>query len=222
MATVYIVGTPIGNLEDITLRGIETLKNVSLILAEDTRVTKKLLDRYDISTPLFPCHQHSTEKTYARAKDELDIGNDVALVTDAGTPGISDPGGKLIEYIVENSDHTISPIPGVSALTTALSISGMPTDRFTFYGFLPHKKGRQTMIKQIMESDMTSGFFESPHRIMKLLDQIEEYAKKEKKILIMREGTKKFETLYRGTTEDIEILKNTIKEKGEFTVIISA
>lgn len=221
MSVLYIVGTPIGNLDDMTLRGIETLKKVSLIFAEDTRVTKKLLTRYDISTSLTTCHQHSTEKTYERAIVELDSGNDVALVSDAGTPGISDPGGKLIEYIVEHGKHTVSPIPGVSALTTALSISGFPTDRFVFYGFLPHKKGRQTMIKHILESDITSAFFESPHRIKKLLSQIDEYATKEKKIVVMREGTKKFETIYRGLTSDMSTLKDKIKEKGEFTVIIS-
>ncbi|MEK7167843.1 MAG: 16S rRNA (cytidine(1402)-2'-O)-methyltransferase [Patescibacteria group bacterium] len=214
MSKLYIVGTPIGNLKDITLRALEILKSADLIACEDTRVSKKLLDHYEIKTKLVSYHQHSNEKKVSFLLQELASGKEIALITDAGTPGISDPGNLLVKEIGEK--HEVIAIPGPSALTAALSISGLPTDKFFFLGFLPHKKGRETLFKRIEESEETVVFYESTHRIMKTLERIKEW---KRNIVVCRELTKKFETVYRGKPKDI-LEKISKENRGEFVVII--
>ena len=219
MSKIYIVATPIGNLEDITLRALDTLKDVDIILAEDTRVSRKLLDHYSIRIKIFSWHQHS--KDWSKVKNFLEQDKDIAYISDAGTPGISDPGGKLIQLVLNDfPDTKIIPIPGVSALSTIISIGGIPLDRFEFLGFLPHKKGRKTLIEYIKESKIPIIFFESVHRVLKTLESLKDC---DKEIIIGRELTKKFETIYRGNAKEIlEILeKDKIQVKGEFTILIN-
>jgi len=171
--TLYIVGTPIGNSKDITLRALETFNNVTYVIAEDTRVTSKLFSLHNIQTPLRSFHHHSSTSVMEKIYEDIKNEKNIALVTDAGMPGISDPGGKLIEYIIKkDTTIAIETVPGPSALTAALSLSGFPTDRFTFYGFLPHKKGKQKILKEISDSKYTSVFFESPHRVKKTLHDL--------------------------------------------------
>lgn len=224
MSKFYVVATPIGNLGDITLRAIETLKNVDLILCEDTRVTKKLLDKYEIKKPTMSYHAQSKLAKVDKIFALLEEGKDLALVSDAGTPGISDPGAMLVSKIKEELSDTIQviPIPGASAIITALSASGLPTHEFTFLGFLPHKKGRETLFKEIAEAKRTFAFYESPHRILKTLESLNKFCPK-KKVCIARELTKIYEEIKTGTPKEIlEYLeKNPVKQKGEFTVLIS-
>ena len=210
---LYIIATPIGNLADITLRAIETLKSVDLIACEDTRVSKKLLDHYEITTKLISYHQHSGQTKVVQIIDELKAGKDLAVITDAGTPGISDPGNKLVADVISQlgDEVQIIPIPGPSALISALSISGLPTDRFLFLGFLPHKKGKETLIKKIADNEMVSVFYESTHRIMKTLEKMKNFLEPERQIVVCRELTKKFETIYRGTVS--EVLEKLSKDK---------
>lgn len=226
MSKFYVVATPIGNLGDITFRAIETLKNVDLILCEDTRVTKNLLNKYEIKKPTMSYHAQSklakTDKIFSLLKE----GKDLALVSDAGTPGISDPGAMLVSQIKENTylrdSVNVIPIPGASAVITALSASGLPTHEFTFLGFLPHKKGRETLFKEISEAKRTMVFYESPHRILKTLESLDKFCP-DKKVCIARELTKIYEEFKTGTA--FELLKylneNKIKQKGEFTVLVS-
>lgn len=222
--TLYVVATPIGNLGDITLRALEILKSVDTILCEDTRVTAKLLAYYNIQKPLKSYHQHSEGKILREIEELLDIGKNLALVTDAGTPGISDPGNELISHIIYPASPAgghvshIIPIPGVSAVTTALSISGFPTDKFIFMGFPPHKKGRKTFFQEVTDAKYTVAFYESSHRIKKCLTEFASVIDKKRQICICRELTKKFETIYRGAIE--EITKMDIPEKGEFVVVV--
>ena len=172
MGILSIVSTPIGNLGDITLRAIETLKNADAIFCEDTRVTAKLLQRYEISKPLVRCDEKMEEVAAKKAIELLEEGKRVALVSDAGTPGISDPGGRLVARVRRFApETTIEAIPGPSALVAALSIAGLNSPEFTFLGFLPHKKGRQTALKEIAASERTVVLYESPHRILKLLKE---------------------------------------------------
>lgn len=225
---LYVVATPIGNLGDMTFRAIETLKSVDLALCEDTRVTGKLLAHYDIGTPTMSYHANSKLSKHEKILDLLREGKLLALVSDAGTPTISDPGVMLIEMIKhELPDVKIVAIPGASALTAALSISGIPSPQFTFYGFLPHKKGRETIFKEIAgrgpTSTRTAVFYESPHRIMKTLESLVEHLGDDRKVVIARELTKVFEETVSGTPE--EVLKyfkqNPDKVRGEFVVIVS-
>jgi 16S rRNA (cytidine1402-2'-O)-methyltransferase len=220
---LYIVATPIGNLEDITLRAIDTLKSVDVIFCEDTRVTRKLLDRYEIKNNLDSYHQHSDNRKVNQIIELLKQGKNIAYVSDAGTPGISDPIGKLVESITEEfpDDNLIESIPGASALTVALSLSGFNADNFVFLGFLPHKKGKETLLKEIIASKRTIAFFESTHRILKSLDKLNDLGfQKDRKVVICRELTKKFESIYRGNLEKvINDLKNDVT-KGEFVVVI--
>jgi 16S rRNA (cytidine1402-2'-O)-methyltransferase len=176
---LYIVGTPIGNLEDISLRALRILGEVDFILCEDTRVTKKLLEHYKIKTPTISYHQHSDFPKTDYILDLLGQGKDLALVSDAGTPGISDPGGKLVQAVSEKfgEDIKIESVPGPSAITAALSISGIPTDKFIFMGFPPHKKGRQTFLKKILESSYPVVVYESKHRIVKFLEELDKIEK---------------------------------------------
>jgi len=214
MSTLYIVATPIGNLEDITLRALHILKEVDLILCEDTRVTKKLLSRYDIKTPTQSYHQHSKLKKINYILNLLKQDKSLALVSDSGTPGISDPGNKLINHLAKSlPDLEIIPIPGPNAAVAAASISGLPMDKFVFMGFPPHKKGRQKFFKEVAESKYPVILYESPHRILKTLEELRDF-----EIVVGRELTKKFETVYRGKARDV--IKK-IKPKGEFVIAIN-
>ena len=212
---LYIVATPIGNLGDVTLRALETLKSVDFILCEDTRVTLKLLNHFEIKTKTISYHEYSTEKKIREIKTLLEEGKNLALVTDAGTPGISDPGNFLISSL---TDIEIIPIPGASAVVTALSISGFPTDKFLFLGFPPHK-GRAKFFKDLLETKYTTAFYESNHRIKKCLGELQENLDPNTKICICRELTKKFESIYRGSVGGIGDMQ--VPEKGEFVLIVS-
>src|SRR3989344_5053626 len=219
---LYIVATPIGNLEDITLRAISVLTNADLILAEDTRVTKVLLERYNIKKDLLSYHEHSGLKKLDRIVEMLKNGDNLALVTDAGTPGISDPGNYMIkEVLKEIPDLKIVPIPGPNAAIAALSISGFYSDEFVFLGFPPHKKGRQTFFRKVGATPATVVFYESKHRIIKTLEDLKIKASLgDRQLVVARELTKQFETIYRGTTEDVlrELQGGNIL--GEFVVVI--
>ncbi|MCB9802424.1 16S rRNA (cytidine(1402)-2'-O)-methyltransferase [Candidatus Nomurabacteria bacterium] len=220
MSTLYLVATPIGNLEDFTYRAENTLNQVDAILAEDKRVSSKLLSHYKIKKPLLVWQQHSKESDWQRIKSLLAEDKNLALVTDAGTPGVSDPGGQLIAKVLEEFPEVdIVPIPGASALTALMSVAGIALDKFLFLGFLPHKKGRQTMLLEIKESKIPVIFFESVHRILKTLDALVDC---DKQIILGRELTKQFETIYRGTAKEIkEVLeKNPGQVKGEFVLIV--
>lgn len=220
MPNLYIVATPIGNLEDITFRAIRILREADLILCEDTRQTKKLLNRYEIQTPTMSYHHHSKLDKINRIVDLINEGKNLALVSDAGTPGISDPGNLLIRHLIDNNiDVKIIPIPGASAVISALSVSGFPTDNFIFLGFVPHKKGRQTFFENLAQEKRTAVFYESCHRIMKTLDSLQKYLP-EKEIAICRELTKIYETIYRGKPEDAAKKITPDQVKGEFVVII--
>ena len=221
MSNLYIIATPIGNLEDITLRALRVIKEVDLILCEDTRHTKRLLDKYEINTPTMSYHQHSKLNKINKIVNLLECGKNLALVSDAGTPGISDPGNKLIEYLVENNiDVKIIPIPGPSAVISALSISGFPTDNFIFLGFVPHKKGRQTFFENLAKEKKTATFYESPHRIMKTLESLKKYIP-EKEIAVCRELTKIYETIYRGKPDEVAKKIASDEIKGEFVVVVN-
>ena len=220
MGTLFIIATPIGNLKDITLRALETLKEVDVVLAEDTRVTKKLLVHYEIKTPLLSYHQHSKESVMEKAFQLLFEGKDLALVSDAGTPGICDPGNELIAFLLKrNSKIQIVPIPGASAITTLLSIAGIGTDKFLFLGYPPHKKGRKKFFEEVVASKHPVLFYESPHRIMKSLKEME--ALDPKLFLVVgRELTKQFETIYRGSSKEIQKKLEENPIKGEFVLLV--
>jgi 16S rRNA (cytidine1402-2'-O)-methyltransferase len=181
---LYIVATPIGNLEDISLRALRILGEVDFVLCEDTRVTKRLLNHYKINTPTISFHQHSGLDKMSEVIRYLREGKNLALVSDAGTPAISDPGGKLVQAVIDNfgEDVKIESVPGPSAVTAALSISGIPTDKFIFMGFPPHKKGRQTFIRKIIESEFPVVVYESKHRIIKFLEELRQIAENRKRI----------------------------------------
>ncbi|MBP6883839.1 MAG: 16S rRNA (cytidine(1402)-2'-O)-methyltransferase [Candidatus Pacebacteria bacterium] len=224
MSKLYIVATPIGNMGDITMRALDTLKNVDLILCEDTRETKKILNKYGITKDTMSYHAQSKLAKTDKIFELLENGKDLALVSDAGTPGISDPGAMLVSLVKEKfgDDVQVVPIPGASAVITALSASGLPTHEFSFLGFLPHKKGRETLFKEIAQSERTMVFYESPHRILKTLESLIKFCPT-KKVCIARELTKVYEEFKAGTpAELLEYLeKNPIKQKGEFTVLVS-
>lgn len=235
MAKFYVVATPIGNMGDITFRAVETLKSVDLILCEDTRETKKILDRYNINTPTlsYPSDDviragHAKDKFTRTTKwggifELLKEGKDLALVSDAGTPGISDPGAMLVSKIKEELEEVeVIPIPGASAVITALSASGLPIHEFTFLGFLPHKKGRETLFKEIASSKRTVVFYESPHRILKTLESLEKFCPN-KKVCLARELTKIYEEFKTGSAEELlkYLKENPVKQKGEFTILVA-
>lgn len=224
MGTLYVVGTPIGNLEDITLRALRVLREADVIFAEDTRVTKKLLAHYKIKTPLSPVHTRNERHAAQAIVAELTTGKRVALVSDAGTPGISDPGALLVSVVREAlPDIKIEAVPGPSALTAALSVAGVPASEFLFLGFLPHKKGRETLFKEIEESKRTVVFYESPHRILKTFKALANYDTIYRTITTARELTKIHEEVKSGSV--LELLeyftKNSEKVRGEFVVIVS-
>lgn len=215
---LFVVATPIGNLQDISFRAVETLKKVNCIFAEDTRTSKKLINHYDIDTKLYSYHDHSSEKEIARLLDILKDNKDVALISDAGTPTISDPGYSLIRQCI-NEGIDVIPIPGASALTAAISASGLPSDAFTFIGFLPTKKGRKKKISSLENLDMTIVLFESPHRLIKTLNQLKE-ALGERPIVVARELTKLYEEIIRGNFSSAIEFFEAKKIKGEIVIMI--
>lgn len=217
MSILYIVATPIGNLEDITLRALRILKEVKVIYCEDTRHTKQALVHWDIKTSCVSLHQHSSPAKLQEVVRRLSRGEDIAYVTDAGTPGISDPGGRLVEAVV-TAGFSAVPIPGPSAVAAALSASGLPTDHFRFLGF-PPLKGRENFWKKVLEQKETFVFYESSHRLVKALDELIRLGAGERRCVVARELTKKFETFYRGTvTQVLEKLPPLIK--GEIVVVV--
>jgi 16S rRNA (cytidine1402-2'-O)-methyltransferase len=255
LGKLYIVATPIGNLEDITLRALRVLKEADLILCEDTRVTKKLLDRYEIQKPLLSYHHHSKLSRVEKIVEHLENGKNLALVSDAGTPGIQDPGNQLIAKLFEIKSPSslprrqagspfakggeadslslikgelerdlieIIPIPGVSALTAIASVAGINMDKFLFFGFPPHKKGRETFFREVAEAKYPVVYFESPHRFFKNLELLENF-KPGAKLIVGREITKMFEEIVRGGIQEIKKIwakKGEKQKKGEFVLII--
>lgn len=224
MPTLYIIATPIGNLEDITLRALRVLKEVDVILCEDTRTTQKLLQKYDIATPTLSYHSHSGLAKVEKIFELLEGGKNLALVSDAGTPTISDPGVLLVSQVKEKfgNDVAIVPVPGPSAVIAALSASGLPSSDFLFLGFLPHKKGRETLFKEIALSKRTTVFYESPHRILKTLESLKKHLGDNRKIVLARELTKIYEEIVTGTAQELLMYfeKNKNKVKGEFVVMV--
>ena len=215
---LYIVATPIGNLDDISLRALQTLKNVDIIYAEDTRKTSILLNHYDILNTINSYHQHSSENKKDTILKHLIDGENVALVTDAGTPGISDPGNELINYLLEKEPIIkVIPIPGPSALTASLSASGFRADKFVFIGFLPKKK-RTKLFKWLKEGRMTFAFYESPKRLQKTLEVLREHFNGDTRVVVARELTKLHESIYRERLEDINVASEELK--GEIVVIV--
>jgi len=220
MSQLYIVATPIGNLGDITFRAIETLKEVDFIAAEDTRHTKRLVDKYEIDTKLVSFHAQSSEAKTMALIERLKKGETAALVSDAGTPCVSDPGFRLVKLASEQGIDVI-PIPGASALTTLISASGFPTDTFTFHGFLPHKKGRQTLVKSFKDAEHCQVVYESVHRFGKLLKELAEHVDADRSICVGRELTKMHEEIWRGTVAQAQAYFNESNTKGEFVVIVA-
>jgi 16S rRNA (cytidine1402-2'-O)-methyltransferase len=217
--SLYIVPTPIGNLGDITLRGLEVLKNVSLILAEDTRTTSHLLKHFGISKPLQSFHIFNEHKVLKGLIDRLRNNETMALVSDAGTPGISDPGFLLVREVLREG-LAIECLPGPTAFVPALIKSGFPSDRFVFEGFLPHKKGRQTALKQLALEERTVILYESPHRLVKTLEQLIEVAGPDRKVSVSRELTKIHEETRTGTLADVLAHFSTTDVKGEIVIVI--
>lgn len=215
MGTLYIVATPIGNLGDITFRAIEILNSANLVACEDTRRTAILLSKYEIKKPLVSYHQHSKITKIDYLISELKSGKNIALVTDAGTPGIADPGGVLIREALENA-IVVAPIPGPSAVTAILSVAGVNTDKFLFLGYLPKKKGRETLFKKFKDYDYPIVIYESPERIIKTLNEIKDKWS-DCQVIVGRELTKKFEEIYRGRISEI-ITK--IRPQGEFVLCL--
>lgn len=234
MGTLYIVATPIGNLEDITLRALRVLKEVDIILCEDTRTTKKLLQKYEIDTPTMSYHSHSKLAKVEKIFELLEDGENLALVSDAGTPTISDPGVLLVRQIKEKfgpsavadtaqagDEARVVPIPGPSALIAALSASGVSSSEFVFLGFLPHKKGRETLFKEIAATKRAVVFYESPHRVLKTLASLNTHTPN-RSVVLARELTKIHEEFLAGTAAElISMLKgDPQKQKGEFVVVV--
>lgn len=216
--TLYVVSTPIGNLEDITFRAVKILSGVDLIAAEDTRKTKILLEHYKIQKELISYFQFNEAKRTPELIEALKSGKSIAIVSDAGTPGISDPAYRLVRAAVEEGINII-PIPGVSALLAALVVSGLPTDGFVFEGFLPHKKGRRTKLEQLKTESRTIILYESPHRILKTLQQLQETLGN-RQVAVGREITKKFEEFFRGTLSEAFNYFSAKSIKGEFVLVI--
>ncbi|MDE2079303.1 MAG: 16S rRNA (cytidine(1402)-2'-O)-methyltransferase [Patescibacteria group bacterium] len=221
---LFVVATPIGNLGDITLRALETLKSCDKIIAEDTRVTKKLLDRYEIRKPLISLRARSARAAFERVAALVEEGETLVYVTDAGTPGISDPGPLLVSLVREKcGEAAVVPIPGAAAVTAAVSAAGIPIDEFTFVGFLPHKKGRQKMLDTLVAEKRAAVLYESPHRMKKLLDELSARVP-ERSLVIARELTKLHEQIAAGTVRELaeRYATGDISPKGEFVVILGA
>jgi len=216
---LFIVPTPIGNLEDITLRAINVLKSADLILAEDTRTSSFLLKHLQIEKPLKSYHQHNEHKILEELVAALNSGKNIALISDAGTPGISDPGFLLIREAIAN-DVTIISLPGATAFVPALVNSGLPCNEFSFYGFLPQKKGRQTRLKLLAQEEKTFIVYESPFRLVKLLQELKEHLGSQRKACVCRELTKMFEETKRGTIEELITFYTSKTVKGEIVVVV--
>lgn len=215
--TLFIVATPIGNLGDISARALETLRTVDLVLAEDTRVTAKLLAAYEIRVKVDSFHEHTDAGKLARVIEKLVGGSAMALVTDAGTPGISDPGSWLVAEAVKAGVKVV-PIPGASAVAAAVSICGFTSDRFTFVGFPPHKKGRQTFFKELLDIPHMIVLYESTHRILKTLEALRDMGRS---LVVCRELTKMHETIYRGSVDQVLEQLSKTSTKGEFVIVIA-
>ena len=219
MSKLYVVPTPVGNLEDMTMRAVRVLNEVDLILAEDTRTTSVLLRHFDIHTPMSSHHKFNEHKTVEQVVERILQGATVALVSDAGTPAISDPGFLLVRACVAH-DVEVECLPGATAFVPALVNSGLPNDRFCFEGFLPQKKGRQTKFKELATEERTMIFYESPFRIVKTLEQMAEYWGAERKASVSREISKKFEETVRGTLSELIIHFTENPPKGEFVMVV--
>lgn len=216
---LYVVPTPVGNLEDITLRALRVLKEVDLILAEDTRTSSVLLKHYDIHTPLKSHHKFNEHETSDQMAERIAAGLNVALISDAGTPGISDPGFMLVRACVERSVE-VQCLPGATAFVPALVDSGLPCDRFYFEGFLPQKKGRQTRLQQLAQQEHTMIIYESPFRLQKTLEQLAEYLRQDRHASVSREISKKFEDTQRGTIAELIAHYKEHPAKGEIVIIV--
>ena len=219
MAKLYVVPTPIGNLEDITLRAINVLKEVDFILAEDTRTTSHLLRHLGIEKPMHSHHKFNEHATVARVAESIASGRNVALVSDAGTPGISDPGFLLVRKCVEEGID-VETLPGATALIPAVVQSGFPCDKFAFEGFLPQKKGRMKRIQELATEERTLVFYESPYRVVKCLEQLAEVMGMERRVAVVREITKKFEETVRGTVAEAIAHFKAHEPKGEFVIVV--
>ncbi|MFU8811496.1 MAG: 16S rRNA (cytidine(1402)-2'-O)-methyltransferase [Balneolaceae bacterium] len=221
MSTLYLVATPIGNLSDFSPRAVEVLQSADRIGCEDTRTSGKLLQAYAIQKPLFSFHQHNEHHKVDRVMEYLAAGETIALITDAGMPGLSDP-GFLAARAAHQNGYTVSAIPGPDALTTALAASGLPSDRFLFEGFLPAKKGRQTRIQEIADADITTVLYESPHRILKLLTKMLEVMDGTRMVCMARELTKAYEEVVRCTLAELaDNLEERTSIKGEIVLIVA-
>lgn len=217
---LFLVPTPIGNLKDITLRALEVLKEVDVILAEDTRTSAHLLNHYQINRPISPYHQHNEHKILQHLVDQLLAGKKMALITDAGTPGISDPAFLLVRECVKQGVKVES-LPGATAFVPALVNSGIPTNRFTFEGFLPLKKGRQTLFKKLAAEERTMIFYESPMRLVKTLEDFAQYFGAEREASVSRELTKMFEENKRGTLAELATYFKSKTVKGEIVIVVA-
>ena len=222
MAKLILVPTPIGNLGDITIRAIEILKEVDFVLAEDTRTSRKLFKHYEISTPLQAHHMHNEHKTAEQYAERIANGETIALISDAGTPSISDPGFLLVRTCIEK-DVEVECLPGATAFVPALAVSGLPSDRFIFEGFLPHKKGRKKRLEALIEENRTIIFYESPYRVKKAIDQFIEVFGEDRKAAVIREISKIYESVYRGTLIELSkrLESKELVEKGEFVIVVS-
>lgn len=219
MSKLYLVPTPIGNLEDITFRALTVLKEVDYILAEDTRTSGKLLKHFDISTPMQSHHMHNEHKTVENIVKRIQAGETFALISDAGTPAISDPGFLLTRACIQNG-VAVECLPGATAFVPALVNSGLPNDKFVFEGFLPVKKGRQTRLKLLAEESRTMIFYESPHKLLKTLSNFAEYFGEERQVSVSRELTKMFEETKRGSVKEILSYYTEKPAKGEIVIIV--
>jgi 16S rRNA (cytidine1402-2'-O)-methyltransferase len=216
---LYLVPSPIGNLQDITLRALEVLKQVDVILAEDTRMSSRLLNHYQIIKPLSPYHQHNEHRVLHHLVDQLLQGKKMALLTDAGTPGVSDPAFLLVRECIKVG-VTVECLPGATAFVPALVDSGLPMNRFVFEGFLPLKKGRQTMLKQLAEEERTMIFYESPMRLVKTLEEMSEYFGADRRCCVSRELTKLFEENRRGSLAEVCAYYKEKGVKGEIVIVV--
>ncbi len=219
MSKLYIVPTPIGNLEDMTFRAVKILQEVDLILAEDTRTSGKLLKHFEITTQMHSHHMHNEHKMVNRIVERLKSGETIALISDAGTPAISDPGFLLTRACIQN-DVDVECLPGATAFVPALVNSGLPNDKFVFEGFLPVKKGRQTRLKLLSEEERTMIFYESPHKLLKTLTHFQEYFGEERLVSVSRELTKLYEETVRGTITEVLTHFENKAPKGEFVVVV--
>lgn len=216
---LYVVPTPIGNLKDITLRALEVLKDVDVILAEDTRTSSKLLNHYEIKKPLTPYHQHNEHQVISHLADQLLAGKKMAIITDAGTPGISDPAFLLVRECIKHHIK-VETLPGATAFVPALINSGLPCNRFAFEGFLPLKKGRHTLLSKLATEERTLIFYESPVRLVKTLEDLMKYFGEDRKCSVSRELTKMYEENYRGTLKMVAEHFKTVTVKGEIVIIV--